>query len=177
MSRLLAVVLGAVVVLGGILALTAAFTARDDADVTRTEGPGTQEPDRGAAHGTPAPVRKDNFVPSPTSGPHQPELVTRDRRTISEDRLLHALELGNVVLLYPGKEPPAELVRLQEEVAGPFDAELAAAGQTVVLARAPGIEGYEALAWRHRQKASEASDPALREFADYWLGRGLDARR
>ena len=175
MSRLLAVVLGVVVVLGGILALTAAFTARDDADVTRSEGPGTQEPDRGAAHGAGAPMRQDGDPP--TSGPHRPDLISRDRRPIDDDRLLHALELGNVVILYPDAEPPAALTALQEEAAGPFDAELAAAGQTVVLARAQGIDGYQALAWRHRQTASEASDPALREFADYWLGRGLDARR
>ncbi len=175
MARLLAVVLGVVVVAAGIYALTAVFASRDDANVTRTEGPGRAEPDRGAAHGTPAGLRKDGSPP--TSGPHRPDLVTRDRRVLGDDRLLHALELGNVVLLYPGKEPPAELVRLQEEVAGPFDAELAAAGQTVILARAPEAGGYQALAWRHRQRASDPGDPALRSFAEYWLGRGLDGQR
>ncbi|MDP9384415.1 MAG: DUF3105 domain-containing protein, partial [Actinomycetota bacterium] len=125
--------------------------------------------------GAPATVRADG--PPPTSGPHRPELVTRDRRVLSDDRLLHALELGNVVLLYPGEEPPAELIRLQEEVAGPFDAELAAAGQMVILARAPEAGGYEALAWRHRQRASGPGDAALRTFAEYWLGRGRDGQR
>lgn len=175
MGRLLAVLLGAVVVLGGIYALTAAFNARDDANVTQTEGPGEPEPDRGAEHGAAAPAREDGAPP--TSGPHRPDLVTSDRRGLSDDQLLHALELGNVVVLYPGSRPPAALVALQEEVAGTFDAELAAAGQTVILARTPGIEGYQALAWRHRQRVSDAGDPALRTFAEYWLGRGLDARR
>lgn len=175
MGRLLAVLLGAVVVLGGVYALTAAFNARDDANVTRTEGPGQAEPDRGASHDAAAPVRKDGAPP--TSGPHRPELVTRDRRVLDDDRILHALELGNVVLLYPESRPPAALAAVQEDVAGAFDAELAAAGQTVILARAPGIEGYEALAWRHRQRASDAGDPALRSFAEYWLGRGLDDGR
>ncbi len=175
MSRLLAVVLGVVVVLGGIYALTAVFSARDDANVTRTEGPGRAEPDRGAEHGAPATLRRDGAPP--TSGPHQPRLVTRDRRTLDDDRLLHALELGNVVLLYPGRTPPPALLRLQEQVAGPFDAELAAAGQTVILARAPDVGEVQALAWRHRQTASGPQDPALRAFAEYWLGRGLDGAR
>jgi len=173
--RAIAVVLGILVVLGGILGLNAAFNARDDAEVTRTAGPGEPEPDRGAAHGAPAPRRQDGDPP--TSGPHRPDLVTRDRASLDDDALLHALELGNVVVLYPDARPPAALASLQEEVTGAFDAELAAAGQTVILARAPGIDGYQALAWRHRQRAADAADPALREFAEYWLGRGLDERR
>ena len=38
----------------------------------------------------------------PTSGPHREELVTRDRRRLSDDEILDALELGNVVILYDG---------------------------------------------------------------------------
>ena len=173
MARAVAVALGAVVLLAGVFGLIALFNSRDDAGVERSTGPGTEEPDRGAKHG---PAGDRAGADPPTSGPHRPDLVSRDARALSDDQILHALELGAVVLAYPGAEPPQELEALQESVAGPFDAELAAAGQAVILARVPGVDGVQALAWRHRLKARGASDPALREFADYWLGRGLDGR-
>ena len=165
-------VVGVVVVLGGLVALVAAFSARDDAGVDRDAGPGTLEPDRGARHVGRAPERQ--AAAPPTSGPHAPELVTRDAVELSDDALLHALELGDVVLTYPGGRPPPELRALQDAVAGPFDAELAAAGQAVVLARVPGTGGVEALAWRHRLRGPGPADPGLRRFAEYWLGRGLE---
>ncbi len=66
---------------------------------------------------------------------------------------------------------------LQEELAGPFDAEVAAAGQAVVLARRADAGGTVALAWGHAQRASGPGDPRLRAFAEHWLGRGYaDAR-
>lgn len=169
MSRLLAVVVGAVVVLVGVFVLAQLFVARDDAGVSSraARGPGTLEPDRGADHG----VRAAPGGPLPTSGAHSPDLVPRDGGTLTRDQLLHALELGNVVLLYPGDSPPPPALRaLQEEVAGPFDAELAAAGQAVILAE--GGSKIEALAWRRRLAATGLDDPALREFADAWLGQG-----
>jgi len=174
MARLVAVAIGALVVLAGVFGLIAVFNARDDAGVERSSGPGTQEPDRGARH---APAADSSGPDPPTSGTHRPELVARDARELSDDQILHALELGAVVLAYPSAEPPAELEALQEEVAGPFDAELAAAGQAVILARVPGIEGVQALAWRHRLRAAGPDDPALREFTEFWLGRGLDEAR
>ena len=64
-------------------------------------------------------------------------------------------------------------MRLQEDVAGPFDAELAAAGQAVILARRAGAGPATALAWRRILKTGDATDPELREFAEAWLGRGL----
>ena len=45
----------------------------------------------------------------------------------------------------------------------------------MILAAAPGTEGVIARAWRHLLRAVDPADPALREFADYWLGRGADA--
>jgi hypothetical protein len=174
-SRLLAVALGAVVLVAGIFGLMALFNSRDDAGVqgsgggTAAAGPGTLEPDRGARH---APSEDRTSPDPPTSGPHQPRNVGRDARELTDDQVLHALELGDVVLLYPGRRPPAELAALQEDVAGPFDAEIAAAGQAVVLARAPGTKGVQALAWRRRLRAARPSDPALRAFAERWLGEG-----
>jgi hypothetical protein len=164
----LRVAVAVVVVLAGLAGLLLVFSARDEPEIAAAPaGPGALQPDRGARHvaetETPLPAAP------PTSGPHAPVLVTRDRRALTTDELLHALELGNVVLLYPGRTPPASLVSVQEEVAGPFDAELAAAGQAVVLA--PHDGPMRALAWR---RVLETDDPAaLREFAEAWLGVGL----
>ena len=78
-----------------------------------------------------------------------------------------------MVILYDAPQPPPALVQLQEDVTGPFDAEVAAAGQAVILARRPGAGPATALAWRRVLRADDPADPALREFAEFWLGRGL----
>lgn len=174
MSRLAAGIIGALVLFAGLYALSTVVSSRDDAEVQRSAGPGAEEPDRGAEH-RPAGDRRE--PDPPTSGPHAPDLITRDARALSDDQILHALELGDVVLVYPGREPPAELAAVQEGVGGPFDAELAAAGQAVVLARVPGASGVQALAWRRRLRAARAGDPGVRTFAEYWLGRGLNSSR
>jgi hypothetical protein len=150
------------------LVLITILANRDSSGVSKSSGPGTLEPDRGSAHvngpRTPASPPDD----PPTSGPHRPEPVTRDQEPLSDDQLLEALHLGNVVFAYDGSS--AALKKIQDEVAGPFDPELAAAGQAVILDRRPGVKGTIALAWR-RELRSE--DPAqMREFADAWLGQG-----
>ena len=58
----------------------------------------------------------------------------------------------------PGPQPPATLRELQDELTGPFDAEIAAAGQAVILAR--GGKSVEALAWGHRLRARTPERPA-----------------
>jgi hypothetical protein len=73
------------------------------------------------------------------------------------------------VIAYGSAEPPAELVAVQRAVAGPFDAEVAAAGQAVILARRPGLDAPVALAWRRTLSGSPAE---LRGFAEAWLGGG-----
>jgi hypothetical protein len=169
LPRLLVVVLGVVVAAGGVLALVLFFGARDDSQLTAAPtGPGELQPDLGAAHDRPAATGD-----TPTSGPHRPEPVTRDRRALTNDQLLHALELGDVVILYDTPQPAPALERLQEEVAGPFDRELAAAGQAVILAPRAGAGPATALAWRRVLRASDPADPALREFAETWLGVGV----
>jgi hypothetical protein len=157
---------GVVVVLAGLVALVVAFSARDDAQLSGGGGPGELQPDRGAGHD-----RAARAGGMPTSGPHRPEPVERDGRALTNDQLLHALELGNVVVLY--ERPSPALSQLQEEVAGPFDASLAAAGQAVVLAPRAGAGPATALAWRRVLRAGDPTDPALREFAEAWLGRGV----
>jgi hypothetical protein len=150
------------------LVLITILANRDSSGVSKSAGPGTLEPDRGSAHvdgpRTPASAPDD----PPTSGPHRPEAVTRDEVPLSDDQLLEALHLGNVVFAYDGSA--AALKKIQDEVSGPFDPELAAAGQAVILARRPGVKGTIALAWRRELRSD---DPAqLREFADAWLGQG-----
>jgi hypothetical protein len=159
LRRALLVVLGAVLAIAGVAAVALIVTSRDDSQVAAApEGPGEAQPEG---------------ADPPASGPHRDVAITRDRRPISDDQLLQALSLGNVVILYSGATPPPALVRLQEDVAGPFDAELAAAGQAVILARRDGSGSATALAWKRILRADDPADPALREFAEFWLGRGI----
>jgi Protein of unknown function (DUF3105) len=151
---------GVAIAVAGLIALALAFNARDDAPLS------------GAAQG-PGELQETGEGEWPTSGEHRSELVTRDRRELTDDQILSALELGNVVILYEGREPGAALTRLQADVAGPFDAEVAAAGQAVILARRAGAGPATALAWRRVLEADDAADPQLREFAEAWLGQGL----
>ena len=159
MRRLLLVVAGVAVAAGALIGLVLVLSARDDSQLAGApQGPGQVQPE-----GADPPAR----------GSHTDALVTRDRRPVSDDQLLTALSLGDIVILYEGSTPPAPLVRLQEEVAGPFDAELAAAGQAVILAPRDGAGPATALAWKRILRADDPADPALGEFAEFWLGRGI----
>jgi hypothetical protein len=159
LRRAALVVVGVVLAIAGIVAVALIVSSRDDSQVA------------GAAQG-PGRVQLEGADP-PASGPHRNELVTRDRQEITDDQLLQALQLGNVVILYAGARPAPALVRLQKDVAGPFDAELAAAGQAVILARRAGAGPATALAWQRILRADDPADPALRQFAEFWLGRGI----
>ena len=171
MPRLLLVVVVVVVACAALAGLVLALGARDESQVAGAPaGPGELQPDRGAAHDGPAQVPAGEL---PTSGTHQPDLVTRDRRRLTDDQIIHALELGNVVLLYDAPDPGTALEAVQEEVAGPFDAELAAAGQAIVLARRTSAGAVTALAWRRMLQSPDSADPRVREFAETWLGAGM----
>ena len=171
MRRALTVALGVAVAAAGLFALMLVLSARDDSQLSAAPaGPGELQPDRGASHD--APAEPAGSIP-PTSGTHRPDLVTRDRTRLTDDQIIHALELGNVVILYDAPDPGAALESVQDEVAGPFDAELAAAGQAVILARRTGAGPATALAWRRILVASDSADPQVREFAEAWLGRGI----
>jgi hypothetical protein len=172
MRRLLVVIAGTLLLAGGLVGLTFVLAERDSPKVGAATGPGRLEPDRGARH---LPAGEHAAVPAgtlPTSGAHRPDLITHDARRLTDDQILHALELGDVVIAYDAARPPAALRRLQEDVSGPFDAELAAAGQAVILARRPGAGPATALAWRRELRAGDPASPALRDFAETWLGRG-----
>jgi hypothetical protein len=174
--RLVVVLAGVALAAAALAALVFGLAARDDAGVAApgTE-PGALQPDRGARH-LPAGehVPRDGLTDPPTSGPHHPRLPARDRVRLDPDEILHALELGDVILFYEGPRAPAPLVALQEELTGPFDADVAAAGQAVILARRAASDSgaVTAAAWRRLLRAGRADDPAVREFAEHWLGRG-----
>jgi len=171
LRRALLAVVGVALGVAAVAAVFLVASGLDDSEVAGPQGPGELQPNRGASHSGPAEASGDD---PPTSGTHEPRLVTRDRRAITDDQLIHALELGDVVILYDGSQPPPALLRLQRDVTGgPFDAEVAAAGQAVILAQRPGAGPATALAWRRVLRADEPSDPDLREFTESWLGRGL----
>jgi hypothetical protein len=60
---------------------------------------------------------------------------------------------------------------LAADVAGPADAAAVRSGQAVVV-RPSGAAGVRALAVGRELRVATASDPALRAFLEYWLGRG-----
>jgi len=172
--RLLVLVLGAVLVTGGVLVLLLAFSARDDAGVGAgtPAGPGQLQKDLGSRHLEPTQhVPLEGLTDPPTSGAHHDRLPTAEGR-LSPDEILHSLELGDVILFYDGARPPAALRSLQRDVSGPFDPEVAAAGQQVILARRDGAGAVTATAWRRLLRADDPADPRLREFAEAWIGRG-----
>ena len=105
----------------------------------------------------------------------------RDDSTIGEetpapgkaDPTLTADELrrGNVVLLYARPTDRAALKQLADEIAGPADPTLTQAGQSIIVKRRPRGSSVIANAYQRSLVVESAEDPALREFAQYWLGR------
>lgn len=174
MSKALRLVLALVVALAAAVGLLLFVQSRDRSTLNDGEAaaaPGRELPDQGAEHRRPA--AGFHFVTDPpASGPHLAAPVRRDG-TLSRDQLLHALELGDVVLVYGSAADEGALRAVQEDAAGPFDPALAAAGQAVLLDRRPGTKGVIALAWRRMLDAPRAGDPQVRAFTDHWLGKGV----
>ena len=170
----LGIVVGSLVLsLGLIAVLSGFFAGRDSAGVTGALGqPGSAFRDLGAEHIRPGQPRLPYNSNPPTSGPHVPAAVRHDQSRLSDDQLLEALELGNVVFAYGGPMPPAGLIKAARSVAPAFSPALAASGQTVILDHRPGTAGIVALAWTHMLRLGSPGDPALRQFAEFWLGRG-----
>jgi len=178
-TALAALAVALLVTLAAAFGLSRFFSGRDTSTLSSAAGPGQAFPDRGARHlapGEAAAGRRAGSDP-PTSGAHVPIPVLRDGVGISDDQLLHAIEEGNVVLLYGARRPPAGLSELADRLAGPFDRRVAAAGQAVILARRGATAGIVAVAWRHLQRVPDARDPRLRAFVEYWLGRGREQPR
>jgi Protein of unknown function (DUF3105) len=159
--------------IGLILLLSGYFAGRDQAAVSGgTSGPGQAFSDLGHATLSPGQPRPSYNSNPPTSGPHVPEAVVRDGATLNDDQLLQALQLGNVVIVYGTKQPPAGLSKFASTAAPPFTPALAATGDAVILARRPGTAGLVALAWTHLLRVNSPSDPQLGQFVSFWLGRG-----
>ena len=170
MTKTITAVVGALVVLAGVGGLLLLFQSRDTGDLTGGDsGPGQLHPDRGATHGASAP--EVSAAELPTSGEHAPAALARDKTDITGDEWLHALELGNVIVAYGSDEPGDALLRLQEDL-GPYDPELAAAGQSVVLAHVGGLAQPTAVAWRRTLEFQDPAAPEVREFVEAWLGTG-----
>ena len=153
------------------LVLIIILASRDPSDVGSPRRPGRARSSPTAARAAPRPGRAADagLCPRPTRRPAARTTrapVTRDAIALSDDQLLEALHLGNVVIAYDSARPPAALRTLQRDVAGAFSADLAAAGQAVILDRRPGAGGVIALAWRRELRTSDPADPRLREFAD-----------
>jgi Protein of unknown function (DUF3105) len=134
--------------------------ANRDKAAVQSEDAAALEPDRGAKHVQDGPQTPASPpAQPPTSGPHRPEPIEKDQTELSDDQILEALHLGNIVVAYED-DPPTDLQ--QDE----FSPDLAAAGQAVILDHRPGIGPTTALAWRRR------STERLSEFIDAYLGQG-----
>jgi hypothetical protein len=177
MRRAGAAILAVALVAGALAALVAFLGGRDestfDSDAGEA-GPGQAFPDQGSRHLRAGEDRPRYGSDPPTSGPHAPRAVARDDVALDTDQRLHALELGNVVLSYGDSRLAPALRALARDVAGPFSSALAAAGQAVILdrRRSTGGQGVTASAWRHLLRVASPSDPELRRFVEFWLGRG-----
>jgi hypothetical protein len=173
-----AIVLASLAVSVGLIALLSGGLAggRDDPGISVHGGavPGRAYPDQGDRHLTAGEHRPRYNSDPPTSGAHRPVAVTRNAAEITDDQLLQALSLGDVVFLYSSTAPPKGLQAIADQVAPRFTPALAAEGQTVILAERGNLPTITAVAWTHMLRSNSADD--LRAFATHWLGRGAGAR-
>jgi hypothetical protein len=164
--------------IGLIVLLSGFFANRDQAGVSGTgTGPGQAFADLGHGVLRPGQARPAYNSNPPTSGSHVPVAATRDGVSLSDDQLLQALEVGDVVIFYGTRQPPAGLRQLALSTAPPFTPALAAAGQSVIIAPRPGTTGLVATAWTHLLQVPSPGAPQLRQFVDFWLGRGAPGVR
>ncbi len=162
----------------GLIALLSGFFAgRDQAGVSGAgSAPGVAYVDLGHRHLRPGQARPEYDSDPPTSGAHFDRPVRRDDVALSDDQLLQALEVGDVVVFYPPPRPPAGLIAFAGQAAPPFSAPLASAGQAVIISPRPATHGLLAVAWAHLLAAGGPTDPTLKQFVSYWLGRGAPGR-
>jgi hypothetical protein len=169
----LAIILASLALAFGLIALLSGFfQSRDNGNLSGSGALGQQFRNMGDGTLAPGTLRPAYDSEPPTSGPHVPEPVTHTEVRLNDDQLLTTLAQGNVVIMYSTHRPPLELRSLANTVAAPFTPSLAAAGQAVILSPQPGLQGYVGVAWRHLIRVGNPSDPHLRSFVAYWLGRG-----
>ena len=177
-ERVLVVVASLAVAIGVIALLSGGLLAgRDSPGVSGGDsGPGVRFPDQGNATLKPGQARPRYDSEPPTSGAHLPEATDRNGAELTDDQLLQALSVGDVVLMYGTRKPPAGLAKVAHGIAPLFTPALAATGQAAVLAYRPGTTGVLGLAWAHMVHVRSPMDPTLRSFAQYWLGRSAPQR-
>jgi hypothetical protein len=175
--EVLAIALASLALSIGLIVLVSGFFAnRDQAGVSgAVAGPGQAFPDLGHGVLRPGEARPAYNSNPPTSGSHVSEAVTRDNAQLNDDQLLQALQEGDVVIFYGTRQSPAGLEQLARSLAPAFTASLAAVGSSVIIAPRPGTTGLVAAAWTHLLQVSGPSDPQLRQFVAFWLGRGAPA--
>jgi hypothetical protein len=78
---------------------------------------GTAYRDQGNGRLTAGSARPAYDSRPPTSGPHTAVAIDRNGATISDDQLLQALSLGDVVFLYSSPRPPRGLQAVADSVA------------------------------------------------------------
>ena len=180
LERIAIVIASFVIAIGAVVLLSGYFTSRDQGGVTGVlSAPGLVYRDLGdttLAPGQAHPVYDSN---PPTSGPHLPAPVRSDATVLDDNQILTALAAGDVILMYGGRKPtPGLLTLARSTTSAPFSPALAAAGQAVILARLPGIDGVEALAWTRilpitgLTRVTNHNNTVLRQFIDAWLGGG-----
>jgi hypothetical protein len=177
--EVLAIAIASLVLSIGLIAvLSGYFANRDQAGVSGAgTGPGRAFADLGHAALAPGQPRPNYNSGPPTSGAHVTVAVTRDGAQLSDDQLLQALQMGDVVIFYGTRQPPAGLEQFTRSVAPPFTPALAAIGETVIIAPRRGTVGLVAAAWTHLLQVPGPGDPQLRDFVGFWLGRGAPGVR
>jgi hypothetical protein len=159
--------------IGLIVLLSGFFANRDQAGVSGSgTGPGQAFADLGHAMLRPGQPRPAYDSDPPTSGAHVAQAVTRDGAALTDDQLLQALQVGDVVVFYGSRHPPPGLEQFAHAAAPPFTPALAASGDSVIVAPRRGTAGLVAAAWTHLLRVTSPSDPQLRDFVAAWLGRG-----
>ena len=173
----IAIVVASLVLSVGLIALLSGFFAgRDQAGVSgAANGPGQAYQDLGHAVLKPGQSRPAYSSNPPTSGAHIPRAVVRDGAPLSDDQLLQALQVGDIVIFYGTRRPPPALTQYVNSAAPPFTPSLAATGNAVIVAPRAGTVGLVAAAWDHLATVKTASDPLLGQFVSFWLGRGAPA--
>jgi hypothetical protein len=178
LERIAIVIASFVVAIGAIVLLSGYFTSRDQGGVSGVlAGPGLLYRDLGDAILKPSRHHPAYNTDPPTSGAHVPAAVRSDESVLDDNQILTALAAGDVILMYGTPKPPPGLAALaRATTSAPFSPALAQTGQAVILARLPGIDGIEALAWRRIlpitgvTRVTAANDALLKQFIEAWLG-------
>jgi hypothetical protein len=125
-------------------------------------------PSEGDAHVTPGQAVRYRTDP-PTSGPHDPEPTPPGfyDRVQRQEKLVHSLEHGNIVIYYD-RPDPAVLVTLKK-----WAARYTGQWSGVVVTPYPGIHRAIILtAWRHMLLLDEFDLVPAETFIDSFRGRG-----